>query len=61
MEHRELQAETFLTGYELRTEDLSLVYCPYLAAWTEAKRKIQAVEKKFADRKLELEKQWERV
>ncbi len=53
--------ETFLTGYELRSEDLTLVYCPYVTAWTEAKRKIQAVEKTFADRKLELERQWERV
>jgi hypothetical protein len=51
--------EKFLTGYELRSEDLALIYCPYVTAWTEAKRTIQEVEQKFVDRKLEIEKQWE--
>lgn len=53
--------EKFLTGYALRSEDLSLVYCPYVTAWTDANRRIRVIEKKFADRQVELEHQMERA
>ncbi len=55
----ELVDHKYLSGYPLSDEVLRLIYCPYLSALEVAKESIRCTEQKFADRKLELEKQWE--
>ncbi len=57
----ELVDHKYLSGYPLSDAVLRLVYCPYLSALEAAKDVIQSTEKKFDERRIELEKQWERV